>query len=369
MVATSGRAIAEALNASGHPVAVVDGFADMDTCTASVVSRKVSRTTLGLNEKEAAGAIRQVREEYCPRGLLYDAALESAPGLLENLGACKVIGNTSAVLRRCKDPQVFFQALDENSIRYPEVCFSQVRKDCHLWLRKNSKSTGGRGVAPCTGESGNDPSVYLQRKTEGLDFSLTFLADGRNIEVLGLNTLWHRACGPDRPYVYEGAVNRAELTQEQQGTVLHYALLLTREFHLVGLNSIDFILSDDCVYVLEINPRIPATYELYETRQGHLIRAHMDACIHAKLARMSGERPLRAHAHVYAPEPVRVPACFDWPLWTADRPHPDEVIQVHEPICSVFAGGKNTGQVHAMIRARMQKILHGLVQDAHRASA
>lgn len=363
MVATSGRAIAEALNASGHPVAVVDGFADVDTRAASVASRKVSRTSLGLDEKEAAEAIGQLQAEYCPEGLLYDAALESAPGLLESLGACKVIGNTSSVLRRCKDPQIFFPALDENSIRYPKVCFSQIREDCHLWLQKNSRSTGGRGIAPCTGKSGHDPSVYWQRKTEGLSFSLTFLADGRDIEVLGLNTLWHRACGPDRPYVYEGAVNRADLTQEQQNEAIHYAVLLTREFHLVGLNGVDFILSDDCVHVLEINPRIPATYELYETRQGHLIRAHMDACIHAKLARMPGEHPLRAHALVYAPEPVQVPDCFDWPLWTADRPHPGEVIQKHEPVCSVFAGGKNTGQAHAMIRVRMQKILRGLGQD------
>ena len=363
VVATSGRAIAEALKASGYSVAVVDGFADVDTCAASVASRKVSRTSLGLDEKEAAEAIGQLQVEYCLEGLLYDAALESTPGLLEDLGDCEVVGNTSAVLRRCKDPQVFFPILDKNSICYPEVSFSQVREDSGSWLRKNSKSTGGRGIAPYTGQPGRDPSVYLQRKIEGLNFSMTFLADGRNIEVLGFNTLWHRACGQDRPYVYEGAVNQAELTQEQQSMALHYAVVLTREFHLVGLNSIDFILSDDCVHVLEINPRIPATYELYETRQGHLIRAHMDACIHAKLARMPGERPVRAHAVVYAPEPVQVPVGFDWPLWTADRPHPGEVIQEQEPVCSVFAGGKNMGQVHAMIRARMQKILHELVQD------
>ena len=362
VVATSGRAIAEALKASRYSVAVIDGFADVDTCAASVTCRQVSRTAFGLDEEEARQAVLQLQGEYCLDGLLYDAALESAPGLLEGIRTCKVIGNTTTALRRCKDPEIFFSTLDKNAVRYPDVCFSQVRQEHHLWLQKSSKGVGGMGITSFTGESGPDPSIYLQRKMEGLNFSLTFLADGVNIEVLGFNTLWHRAYGLDKPYVYEGAINRAELVQERKSTAFRYAALLTREFNLVGLNSIDFILSNDCVYVLEINPRIPATYELYETRQGHLIRAHMDACIHAKLARISGERPLRAHALVYAPEPVQVPARFDWPLWTADRPHPEEIIQKHEPVCSVFAGGKNVAHVRSMIRVRMQKILHAFAQ-------
>lgn len=368
VVATSGRAIAEALKARGYLVAVVDGFADVDTCAASSVNRKVSRTLLGLQEKEVAEAVCELQDEYSLEGLLYDSALEFAPGLLDDIKVPGIIGNSSTVLRRCKDPKTFFSVLDKNSISYPQVCFSQVRGDPGLWLQKNSKSVGGRGIAPCTRTSGHDPSVYLQRKLQGLSFSLTFLADGANIEVLGFNTLWHRTCGPDRPYVYEGAVNRAELTCEQQSMALHYAVRLTREFRLVGLNSIDFILSNDCVHVLEINPRIPATYELYETRQGHLIGAHMDACIHAKLAPMSGERPVRAHALVYAPEPIQMPAHFDWPLWTADRPHPDEEIQQYEPVCSVFTGGRNTAQARAMIRTRIQKILQDLGQAVRQAS-
>ena len=127
VVATSGRAIAEALKAGGHLVAVVDGFADMDTCAASSVNRKVSRTSLGLREKEVAEAVRQLQDEYSLEGLLYDSALEFAPGLLDDIGAPRIIGNSSTVLRRCKDPKTFFSALEKNSISFPQVCFSQVR--------------------------------------------------------------------------------------------------------------------------------------------------------------------------------------------------------------------------------------------------
>ena len=363
VVGTSGRAIAQALKASGNSVAVVDGFADVDTRAASVFCRKVPRTEFGLDEKEAARAIGQLQAEHCFEGVLYNAAVESAPRLLDGIGDCKVIGNSSSVLRRCKDPEIFFSTLDEYSVRYPEVCFSQVVEDPHLWIQKSPNSAGGIGIIPFAGETRRDPSVYLQRYMKGLDFSLTFLADGENIEALGFNTLWHRACDSGRPYVYEGAVNQVALGPEQKHTALDYAALLARAFHLVGLNSIDFILSKDDVYVLEINPRIPSTFDLYETRSGKLIQAHMDACMHGKLARLPCEWPLRAHALVYAPESVQVPACLKWPLWTADRPHPEEIIQKNEPVCSVFAGGKNMSQVRSMIRVRMQKIQHDLLQE------
>lgn len=362
VVATSGRAIAEALKASGHPVAVIDGFADMDTCAAAVVSQKVSRTRFGLDERETVEAVRRLQDEYRLEGLFYDAALESAPDLLDAVAVGRVFGNSSATLRRCKDPEVFFSTLDTKSIPYPEVRFRPVRNDSHLWLLKSSRSAGGLGVSACSDRSSQDQYAYFQRKIDGVNFSLTFLANGEKIKALGFNTLWSRAIGSNMPYLYEGAINRASLTEEQRYTAFDYATLLAREFNLVGLNSIDFILSNDCVHVLEINPRIPATYGLYETRQGDLVLEHMDACIHAKLNRTQSKHLLRAHAIVYAPGPIQVPIHFSWPVWTADRPHPGEFIQEHEPVCSVFAGGKNVAQVRAMIRTRKEMILDKLVQ-------
>lgn len=362
VVATSGRVIAEALKASGYPVAVVDGFADMDTCAAAVVSQKVSRTSFGLDERETVEAVRRLQDEYRLEGLFYDSALESAPDLLDTVAVGRIIGNSSDILRRCKDPEVFFSVLDTKSIPYPEVCFGPVQDDCHLWLMKSSRSAGGLGITACSDEFSQDKHAYFQRKMDGMNFSLTFLANGEKIKALGFNTLWSRASGSNMPYLYEGAINRADLTEAQQYTAFDYATLLAREFNLVGLNSIDFILSNDCVCVLEINPRIPATYELYETRQGDLIREHMDACIHAKLNQAQDKQLLHAHAIVYAPESMQVPAHFNWPLWAADRPHSEEFIQKHEPVCSVFAGGKNVAQVRAMIRARKEMILDKLMR-------
>ena len=61
VIATSGRAIAQALKSSGDAIAVIDGFADLDTCAATEVCIKVARTKFGLNANEVLRAINKLQ--------------------------------------------------------------------------------------------------------------------------------------------------------------------------------------------------------------------------------------------------------------------------------------------------------------------
>ncbi len=360
VVATSGRAIAQALKAGGHTVAVVDGFADMDTCVAAEVCKKIPRTKFGLDACEVLQTIDKLQNQYMFDGLLYDAALESNPDLLDAIPIDNVIGNSSQSLRQCKDPKVFFSTLDQYAIPYPEISFKPIQDLADTWLIKHAMSSGGFGVSVYPKGIDSDQEVYFQRKINGINISLTFLANGLELKPLGFNTLWCEALGECTPYAYSGAINRVDLTEQQQDSAINYATTLSREFKLVGLNSIDYILIDNCICVLEINSRIPATFELYETKQGDLIREHIEVCMTAKFASSQRNQLLRAHTIVYAPELIHVPTNFAWPLWTADRPHPEEVIHKHQPICSVFAGGKNVAQVREMIHTRKKTIIKKL---------
>ncbi len=343
-------------------MAVVDGFCDMDTCSAADASLRVSRKTSGLDSSETLKAVQNLRNTHPLKGLFYDAALEFDPDMLDAISFDKVIGNSSATLRMCKDPEVFFPALDANQIPYPEISFKPVQGDAERWLQKKSRSAGGTGVTILTGHQAHDQGSYYQRKLEGIPFSLTFLSNGQNLRALGFNTLWCRNAAAGMPFLYEGAINHVNLTDEQRLAALGYATSLVHEFELVGLNSIDFILSNGHVFMLEVNPRIPATFELYETRQGSLIRDHIDACAHARLSPEPGRTKLHAHVIVYSPATMCVPSSFNWPLWTADRPYPGEVIRKNEPLCSVFAGGKNVSQVCTAVWSRKQIILDTLMQ-------
>lgn len=361
VVAISGRTIAQGLKALGYSCVVVDGFADQDTKEASLVCKKVKRMRYGLQSNDVLQAIGELQNQYTFDGLLYDAALETKPGLLKKTPQLKVIGNSCQTLEDCLPSITFFKCLDEASIPYPDVLFHLNDGIDDSWLVKHQRSSGGLGVSPYLKKQKLAENTYLQKKIVGNSFSLTFLANENEIFVLGFNTQWSESLNDGLPFVYKGAINTVKLEQENLDIARHYAELLTKKFNLLGLNSIDFIFDGTCVYVLEINPRIPASYELYETKYGDLMREHLEVCKTKKLPTKKRTELLRAHAIIYATKKIRIPEVFVWPLWTADRPHDGELIPQYEPICSIFSGGKNSAQVREMIKTREQSIINKLI--------
>ena len=327
---------------------------------AAEIYKKVAHTAHGLNEKEVLQTVNALMAQYSFDGLFYGAAIEFNPSLLSQLDIAPIYGNSAHTLERCKNPTEFFSALDRNSIVYPETSFSSVIKNADNWLLKENHSSGGVGVRTYKQEMDVSANAYLQRKITGSSFSITFLANGKETSTLGFNTLWSESLGELMPYAYAGAINSTNLSGEVLITAERYAKIITREFDLIGLNSIDYICDEDSVYVLEVNARIPATYELYETKKGDLMREHIEVCRNRTLPTEKRADLLRAHATVYAYKDLQVPENMSWPLWTADRPHDGELIPKYDPICSVFAGAKNCAQVGEMIKTRKQSIISKL---------
>ena len=364
MVATSGRAIAQGLKSLGHTVTVVDGFADSDTIAATIECKKVKRAQYGLNKGEVLATVVSLQAETSFDGLFCDAAIESNPDLLDKIHINPVFANSSQTLHKCKNPNTFFSLLDQHSISYPETLLPPFSKAevKNAWLVKEEQSTGGIGVSFVSDATDLTSDIYLQKKINGINFSLTFLANEDELFALGFNALWSEQLSADMPYAYAGAINQIKLDSKILELALQYAKVMVKAFKLLGLNSIDFICQGDALYVLEINPRIPASYELYETKFGEVIGQHIDVCKTGKLPSVKGQSLLRAHAIVYAPTDIKVSESMSWPLWTADRPHSQEVIKQFEPVCSIFAGGQNTAQVCEMIKVRKQTILAKLAQ-------
>ena len=176
-------------------------------------------------------------------------------------------------------------------------------------------------------------------------------------------------------------MSHAALSVTLQQQLLEAARQLTIEFDLLGLNSLDAIVHRDYsdndadtdsaqVYVLEINPRLSATVDLYDN-SGVLFERHMQACTHRRLANahelQSDVALSKAHAVVYAEVDVTLEAEMVWPSWATDTPgllnSPLKIV-AGAPVCSVLAYANNADAAKKEVLARVQQIKN-LLQSTH----
>ena len=124
---------------------------------------------------------------------------------------------------------------------------------------------------------------------------------------------------------------------------------------LRGLNSADFLVRQDGLDLLEINPRPGATVDIFA---GHaLFRLHLDACRGVLPDKAPIWPAAAAAATVYARQAIRLPADFAWPAWTADRQPPGEPVPSGAPLCTVLADAADAVGAEQRVRDQAAEIL------------
>lgn len=317
-------------------------------------------------------------------GFVYGSGFESQPELLLKLAEqLPLIGNYPDTVAAVKTPAVFFAALQRLNINYPEVCYAYPETHASAYLIKFSGGSGGMHVhAANVHNCLLEGEYYYQKKTHGRPVSLLFLANKHDIEVIGFNEQW-LSPSPDSPYRYGGAVSHVKLSTSVQQQLMNAAQKLTVEFGLLGLNSLDAIVaetdsaeyasrSDGEVFVLEINPRLSATFDLYSCAEHNLFERHVNVCLnHDDLnqnAVYQSSLQCKAHAIVYASEQMALSAPILWPDWVSDTPPLSEnvfIISVGEPICTVlvYADAADIAKKVALHRVEIiQNLLQSLKQ-------
>lgn len=355
IAALCARPFAQAAAMAGHEVTVLDAFADEDTLHAAHEVRRVEYANGRFDAHSFMQALHALDLAKFD-GLVYGGGFEAAPDLLEQAARhVPLIGNPPDVLRKLKQPRLFFSLLDELEIPHPQVSFEPPQ---HLagWLLKHGGGSGGTHVQRLQDTYAfTDAYAYYQRESAGEPVSLLFAADGKEVRAVGFNTQW-TAPTPAMPFRYGGAVSHAPLPQNVQQQLLRAAQLITAEVGLRGLNSVDALMQGDAIQLLEINPRLSATFDLYHDENCNLFDLHLTACA-GDLSRWP-QIPKRAKAQhiVYAPQDYVIPP-LAWPPWAADLPTTGSVVSAGNPLCSVTAAGDDAQQARTSALARAQALM------------
>jgi predicted ATP-grasp superfamily ATP-dependent carboligase len=362
VVAYSARSLAASAARAGFAPLSVDVFGDDDMREMSFASVKLDGGLAGgLTRGNVMGAVETLIGLHDPLGLVYGAGFEHQPETIAAIASkTRVFGNDDKTLTRAKDPVALARVCEANGVRHPQVVFAPPDEP-DLWLTKRRGGAGGAHIVAVHGGRRASPDSYFQRRLAGKSISALFLASKKKAEIIGLSVQW-TAPTQVSPFRYGGAAGPVDIDGAQAEEIARSVAAIASEFSLVGLNSVDFLLSDDAVWLIEVNPRPGATLDVFESNESPLFARHVGAC-EGRLAPTSPSLAFKAAEIVYAPRDIVAPERRSWPDWAVDRSPPGTRFSAGDPLCTVLGSGATIDLARACASERAQRII-ALVQES-----
>lgn len=359
IAAFSGRALAQSARRAGYVPLVVDAFGDADTRAASHAYAQIpDAVRTGFRAKPLVAALDALitQAPAKPVGLVLGSGFEDRPKLIDSLDKrYRLIGTKAETVAELKDPARFFALLKQLGIAHPLTALTAPEPQSG-WIAKRAGAAGGAHIRRLEDVKRADPRHYYQKQLAGTPMSVFAIASQGGL-ALELSRQWSTP-SPRRPFRYGGAVisDYADAPHEQQ--MVSAAATLVELLDPTGLVSFDFIVSDGRAFLLEVNPRPGATLDIFDDRNGNVMRAHIEAGLRGELwqQRDLPNAQSRASALLYADRGALVAGDIDWPDWAYDRPLPGTAIAAETPIASVQADGQSDAEAEAHVRQRLSQI-------------
>ncbi|MBA3696883.1 MAG: ATP-grasp domain-containing protein [Methylotenera sp.] len=363
IVGLSARPFVVAAKAAGFQVTAIDGFTDAQTLALADHTIMVDFDEHGFKADDLLNIVSQFESSRF-QGFVYASGFDAQPELLQKIASyIPLMGNSVPTVSAVKTGASFFNALQKLDIPHPQIL--NTWPNGGKYLKKSAGGCGGTHISIATPKCRLDNNQYFQEYIDGRPVSLLFLAQHNTVETIGFNEQWLNA-SEKTLFRYGGAVGNIELPLDIQQQLIQAAQKLTLEFGLIGLNSLDALIENGTAYVLEVNPRLSATFDLYE--DADLFNRHLQAVMNEKTVNKQFNKKLmnkklnlsKAHAIVYAVEDMTISPSFDWPQWVTDTPAlQNEAIHLKagQPVCTVFANAENAEAAKQLVMARV-KMLH-----------
>ena len=353
VLANSARMLVEAAYQAGFKPLAIDLFCDQDTRSYAADFLQVST----MAEEDLFPAIDYFVSRYPVANAVCGSGFEQNSDCLKCISdRLTLIGNQPDVFAKLHNKPAFFALLQTLKIPFPTVAFSSPDKS-EGWLVKPVYGQGGVGIRKYCEYSSYGYPVYWQKYQAGEPHSVLFVADGKRSQIIGFNRQWSISLNDKDPFIFSGIINDTRLTIRQKAKIGCWLDKLVVALSLKGLNSLDFIQSGQISYVLEINPRPPASMQLYNA---DLLIRHIKACAGELLKYDPVQAEFTGYQVVYAPRNMQIPEGFQWPEGIVDLPNANTIISTGQPICSIITHADAPESVLAKLQLRQELIINQL---------
>ena len=195
---------------------------------------------------------------------------------LKEMGV-KILGTSAENMDRAEDRELFDEALENCKILRPkgETVFTaeeakKVAKNLgYPVLVRPSYVLGGQGMAIAYDDSDVDRlinsinevtqehPILVDKYMQGKEMEVDAISDGEDVLIPGVMELLERAGihSGDSISVYPTSI----VEQKYIDIIVDYTKRIAKELHIIGLFNIQFIICQEKVYIIEVNPRASRT--------------------------------------------------------------------------------------------------------------
>ncbi|RAP45084.1 MAG: hypothetical protein BZ135_06350 [Methanosphaera sp. rholeuAM6] len=255
----------------------------------------------------------------------------------------KIIGNTNT--NHITDKYEMYKKLNKNFLMPMTFKLDSIKEAKEIqsnypqkkFLVKPLKGTGGIGIESFNNDVYPEETFLLQEYITGNSVSSSFLSY-RNHDIDMVTTsdqvIGSKMLGASE-FMYCGNVTPLVNSNPK---LVNISTKISKMFKLLGSNGIDFVINNNKVYVIEVNPRIQGTFDCIERSfDMNLAKAHIDVC-NDKKVELPNLQYFTVKLIPYSFEDARYNLLQD--LYVHDVSRNNEIIKKGHPISTILVSDR-----------------------------
>lgn len=278
----------------------------------------------------------------------------------------KILGNTQT--KEIEDKFKFYKKIKDKFLTPETFILNDVDEACEIsnnysdkqFILKPLQGSGGYGVQIVNNEMElelNDTRFIMQEYVNGISLSSSVLSNKNDAKtIINSRLLTMNDFEKNHSFIYVGNIlpltsksimadvndiNR--IIEEMENN----SEKLAHEFNLIGSNGVDYILNENGLYVIEINPRLQGTFECVEKALGiNMLDAHIKAC-QGEIIEIPEAKYYSYKKIIYSPtrnkfEKINLENIYD-------LPHIGSITEKSEPLLTIIDKNKDFDKLYEKV--------------------
>jgi predicted ATP-grasp superfamily ATP-dependent carboligase len=287
VVGVNTRSVASSLKKLGYNIYSADyfGTCDLQECVneyKSILKQKTYQSCGYFTENFNSGCLDELAKDFVDSS---DYVICLAGAFPENYPKKKIIGNKT--VEDIENKYKLYKRL-KNEFNLPKTFYvSDMGEACEIinnypdkkFILKPINGSGGYGIKNWEkkDEFIDLKEFILQELIEGLNISVSVLSTGSQSHTILTSEQIIGEVNLGQKEVYGYCGNIAPLLDDKGAAMMGEDVI--NFLSLMGSNGVDFILRNDDLFLIEVNPRLQGTLECAEASLGiNMMNAHMEAC-------------------------------------------------------------------------------------------